>query len=629
MSESQVTEMENISPGKIKENTSATDPQEAAKNSDSEEISIDPLSDGEQKVDSDILLRENENGSRDLPVEPKLSVSQNHIGTDDVNPSKCQACCKVFGTARFQVYVSHFLSSWGDRMWMFAGGLFLYEVTPGSLRLAAVYGAALALTVIIFGAPVGRLVDRTSRLKTAQISLCIQNVMVCVCAAILVVMTTQRHLFTAWDGWALIVAEGFVILTACMAQIGTLGSKLTIEKDWILVICGQDKTRLAGMNSVLRSLDLSTEVLAPVIVGAVMTTFGMAAGGIVIACWNVGSLLVEYGLLHYLFYSNEDLRKPKLIYVDNQKDNEDGMVDHSKVTKWSVLKGRLISAWGSWLAYMKHPVRDAGLGLALLFMTVLAFDNYSRAFVFESGVSESILGLLTAVASLFGIFGALSYPKLRSKFGIAKTGLFGFGAETFCLTLCVASVFAPGSPFDASALISSGQSSVQVNVPKPTTSSDIVYNATVLPSVVNTSIILDQNITAKLTIYSTNSTNDVEIEYDYTSVTLLLAGIITSRTGLWLADLSVTQILQEGVEEGQRGAINGVQSSLNQSLDLMRSILLIILPTRATFGFLILLSFIFVATGWMLFGVYARKQIRRSSDAKPSEDQHLSKSLDV
>lgn len=39
---------------------------------------------------------------------------------------------------------------------------------------------------------------------------------------------------------------------------------------------------------------------------------------------------------------------------------------------------RLTVAWGAWRAYMQHPVRNAGLGLALLFMTVLAFDNYSR-----------------------------------------------------------------------------------------------------------------------------------------------------------------------------------------------------------------------------------------------------------
>lgn len=69
------------------------------------------------------------------------------------------------------------------------------------------------------------------------------------------------------------------------------------------------------MNSVLRTVDLSTEVLAPVIVGTVMTAFGLAAGGIVIAAWNVGSLLVEYGLLHHLYNSSPELQKPKNVSV--------------------------------------------------------------------------------------------------------------------------------------------------------------------------------------------------------------------------------------------------------------------------------------------------------------------------
>lgn len=50
------------------------------------------------------------------------------------------------------------------------------------------------------------------------------------------------------------------------------------------------------MNSVLRTVDLSTEVLAPVIVGAVMTSAGLEVGGLVIAGWNVGSLVVELGI---------------------------------------------------------------------------------------------------------------------------------------------------------------------------------------------------------------------------------------------------------------------------------------------------------------------------------------------
>ncbi|XP_064118825.1 solute carrier family 40 member 1-like [Macrobrachium nipponense] len=572
-----------------------------------------------KRPDGITLLQEDQDGVPEASSPDSKSKERSAI--DEVNPSRCAGCLRVVKTARFQVYLSHFLSSWGDRMWMFAGGLFLLEVTPGSLRLAATYGAALALTVIIFGAPVGRLVDRTCRLKMAQVSLCIQNLMVCVCAAILVVVTTRREWFKAWDGWALIVAEGFVILTACIAQIGTLGSKLTIEKDWILVICGQDQTLLAGMNSVLRSLDLSTEVLAPVIVGTIMSNVGNAAGGIVIASWNVGSLIVEYGLLHHLYHSSDDLQKPKLISdIGKEMEGDDcEVVDPVRSSKWDALKNRFVSAWGAWLAYMRHPVRNAGLGLSLLYMTVLAFDNYSRGFVFESGVSETVLGILTAVASLFGIFGALMYPVLRTKFGLPTTGLIGFGSETFCLVLCVASVFAPGSPFDASALIYSKSTDNQSESPV-TANPVITYDTASLPSSVNDSIIVYyQNVTEK-SVFEGVDESGGEAETDFTFVILLLTGIITSRTGLWIADLSVTQLLQENVEEQQRGAINGVQSSLNQTLDLLRSILLIILPTRATFGFLIILSFVFVTIGWALFGVYARKErVKLSSVNKEVE----------
>ena len=33
-----------------------------------------------------------------------------------------------------------------------------------------------------------------------------------------------------------------------------------------------------------------------------------------------------------------------------------------------------------WLAYMKHPVRNAGLGLAFLYMTVLGFDSITWSY---------------------------------------------------------------------------------------------------------------------------------------------------------------------------------------------------------------------------------------------------------
>lgn len=43
--------------------------------------------------------------------------------------------------------------------------------------------------------------------------------------------------------------------------------------------------------------------------------------------------------------------------------------------------------------------------------------------------------------------------------------------------------------------------------------------------------------------------------------------------GLWIADLAVNQFLQELVDDGERGCINGVQYSINVSMDLLKFIM--------------------------------------------------------
>ena len=45
-----------------------------------------------------------------------------------------------------------------------------------------------------------------------------------------------------------------------------------------------------------------------------------------------------------------------------------------------------------WKTYMSHRVRDAGLGLAFLYMTVLGFDSITIGYAFSQGLCDSVLG---------------------------------------------------------------------------------------------------------------------------------------------------------------------------------------------------------------------------------------------
>ena len=77
---------------------------------------------------------------------------------------------------------------------------------------------------------------------------------------------------------------------------------------------------------------------------------------------------------------------------------------------------------------------------------------------------------------------------------------------------------------------------------------------------------------------------------------------------MWVLDLTVTQIIQERVEEERRGVFNGVQDSLNNLLDLLKCILVILLPGEKDFGKLIILSYISISSGWGLYALYSRQQ---------------------
>jgi solute carrier family 40 (iron-regulated transporter), member 1 len=68
-----------------------------------------------------------------------------------------------------------------------------------------------------------------------------------------------------------------------------------------------------------------------------------------------------------------------------------------------------------------------------------------------------------------------------------------------------------------------------------------------------------------------------------------------------MADLVVTQLMQESIVENERGVVNGVQNSLNMLMDMLKFALVIALPQIEIFGIHILISFSFIVAAGMSF----------------------------
>ena len=54
------------------------------------------------------------------------------------------------------------------------------------------------------------------------------------------------------------LVSGVVITLATLANLASVGSTIVMEKDWIVFVAMDDPERLASMNAVFRTLDLTT-----------------------------------------------------------------------------------------------------------------------------------------------------------------------------------------------------------------------------------------------------------------------------------------------------------------------------------------------------------------------------------
>ncbi|KAJ7354739.1 hypothetical protein OS493_030516 [Desmophyllum pertusum] len=591
-------------------------------------------------------------------------------------------CCQI--SPLNLVCISHAFSAWGDRMWHFAIGLYLVELTPGSLRLTAIYQLISTLSIIIFGPLVGDWVDANARLKVAQVSLIIQNVAVIICGVLLLIMLElDQHL----QHPVITLLEALIIIIGSVADLSSIGTRIAVEKDWVVVIAGSDKSLLASTNAILRRIDLCCKILAPILVGQIMTYISKVAGVLFLAGWNVVSVFGEYFLLWKVFQSVTGLSQ-KVFDTRHQGNAEDGSsVDLSPQGSWERLdwmenedpasgqtgaeslvpavsitrarqrplkpslfvrfKKRVLTFKTAWHIYFRQSVARPGLALASLYFTVISFGAITTGYAYTQCLSESILSIVRGVGSLFGVLATFVFPRLRNSIGVVRVS---------CLLLCVAAVFAPGSPFfllprnaGQVSLPQCKLSDVKTSTPTPgpgcfnqdptiatfsvprpsnlqlkarlSNSSSSMINFTVRPtsslikssfiSLANGSQIL-QPSTARFSIsikpklqLQHNSLATAGRRFSYISIGLLLAGIVTSRLGLWLSDLNISQLFQEAVPEQERGIVAGMQNSFNSVLSLAMFFLVIALPKPEHFGLLALMSVCAVGTGGLLYASFA------------------------
>ena len=123
-----------------------------------------------------------------------------------------------------------------------------------------------------------------------------------------------------------------------IATLASLASKVSISKDWVVALYGNDRTNLTsnfsffaflrclkivliriGTNATLRRIDLLTNVCAPMLTGAVMAFTTRWISAVLIAAWNIVSLVIELLLYLQVYKSAKEILDNK---VSSKKTDE-------------------------------------------------------------------------------------------------------------------------------------------------------------------------------------------------------------------------------------------------------------------------------------------------------------------
>ena len=196
----------------------------------------------------------------------------------------------------WKIYISRTLSAWGDRLWSFGAGIFMVDLAPENLRLVSIYGLVLSISVIVFGAFIGDWIDKTKRLTTAKFFLAVQNLSTAL-SCILLGLYFGKVGESSWPDWLPDAVPIVTIILADIAQVASVGSKIVVEKDWIVVVSRNNDDRLAQINSVFTTIDLITISIGPLMAGLVFEFGDNYAAAVFIAIFNLLTLIIQYLLL--------------------------------------------------------------------------------------------------------------------------------------------------------------------------------------------------------------------------------------------------------------------------------------------------------------------------------------------
>ncbi|CAN6674758.1 hypothetical protein TRVA0_064S00122 [Trichomonascus vanleenenianus] len=342
-----------------------------------------------------------------------------------------------------RIYVSHFLSTWNFRGFEFGAVLFLASIFPGTLFPMSCYALIRSASAIFLAPALGRYIDQGNRLTVVRVSIIYQRLAIVLSCAIFWIMLTQSKKLSNAVSFVLLALN---VVLACVERLCSTMNTVSVERDWVVVIAGSNKSILRKLNSQMRRIDLFCKLASPLII-ALIAGISTQMAILVSLGINAVSMVVEYVLIARVYQLIPALAESRMLstYADSVTDNSSLASSIAKHIGSAVDNLRIYASQNAFLP---------SLSLSILYLTVLSFGGQMVTYLLAAGYTSAIVGIVRVGSSVCEMSATWMAPWLMKKIGPIRAGLWFLSFQMICLGFAVLAFWRLSTPvMAASALV--------------------------------------------------------------------------------------------------------------------------------------------------------------------------------
>ena len=326
-----------------------------------------------------------------------------------------------------KLYISHFLSTWNSRVFEFGAVLYLGAIFPGTLLPMSVYAIIRGLSALLFAPLIGQYIDLADRLRCVRLSIVLQRIAVGTsCVFFFLLSKGIIHGASLRNATLALLA-----LISCFEKLGSIMNTVSVERDWVVVIAGNDGDLLIALNAQMRRIDLFCKLLGPLSIG-LATSLSTEAAIIINFAMNLASVFAEYIAIASIYHSVPDLRYPKkqppfpLVASEDIPLAAPAKVHRNYGVAHNLAHFRVIVRQFSqdFRMYFGHRAFLPSLAGALLYLTVLSFAGQMVTYLLAAGYTATQISVARTFSVGSEVAATWVGPWLMQHGGPIRAGLW-------------------------------------------------------------------------------------------------------------------------------------------------------------------------------------------------------------